>query len=90
MGPTIRFAEGMTERLGNVMGMVAVALGSSWARGRAHPDSDVDLGVYYRPDRPLTIGELRRLAQELDDRHLPDLLIETGSGVHGSTAAGCR
>lgn len=78
MGPTIRFAEGMAERLGNVMGMVAVTLGRSWARGSAHPDSDVDLDVYYRPDRPLTIAELRRLAQELDDRHLPDLLTETG------------
>ena len=55
-----------------------MALGSSWARGRAHPDSEMDLGVYYRPDRPLAIGVLRRLAQELDDRHLPNLLAETG------------
>jgi predicted nucleotidyltransferase len=25
----------------------AVALGGSWAREEAHPDSDVDLGIYY-------------------------------------------
>ena len=78
MEPTIRLAEDIAERLGNVTGVVAVALGGSWARGEAHPDSDVDLGVYYQPDRPLAIGELRRLAQELDDRHLPDLVTETG------------
>jgi predicted nucleotidyltransferase len=76
--PTIRLAKDIAERLGNVTGVVAVALGGSWARGEAHPDSDVDLGVYYRPDRPLVIGELRRLAQELDDRHLPDLVTKTG------------
>jgi predicted nucleotidyltransferase len=45
--PTIRLAEDIAERLGNVTGVVAVALGGSWARGEAHPDSDVDLGVYY-------------------------------------------
>jgi predicted nucleotidyltransferase len=78
LNPTIRFAEGIAGRLGNVRGVVAVALGGSWARGEAHPDSDVDLGVYYRPDRPPAVGELRRLAQELDDRHLPDLVTETG------------
>ena len=69
METTIRFAEGIAERPGNVTGVVAVALGGSWARGEGYPNSDVDLGVYYRPDRPPAVGELRRLAQELDDWH---------------------
>jgi hypothetical protein len=30
---TIRCAEGIAEKLGNVTGVVAVALGGSWARG---------------------------------------------------------
>ena len=40
MEPTIRFAESIAERLGNVSGVVAVALGGSWAHEEAHPDSD--------------------------------------------------
>ena len=78
METTIRFAEGIAERLGKVTGVVAVALGGSWARGEGYPDSDMDLGVYYRQDRPPAVGELRRLAQELDDRHLPDLVTKAG------------
>jgi hypothetical protein len=55
-----------------------VALGGSWARGEARPDSDVDLGLYYRPDSPPDVGDLRRLARELDDRHPPDSVSEIG------------
>ena len=48
------------------------------ARDEAHPDSDVDLGIYYHPDRPPSTDELRRLAGGLDDRHLPDLVTDFG------------
>ena len=41
-------------RLVGVGGVVGVLLGGSRARGTHHPDSDVDLGVYYRP--PLDVG----------------------------------
>jgi predicted nucleotidyltransferase len=58
--------------------VAAVALGGSWARGEARPDSDVDLGLYYCPGVPPNIEGLRRLAKELDDRHLPDLVTEIG------------
>ena len=86
----IRLAEDIAERLGEVRGVAAVALGGSWARGEAHPDSDVDLGLYYRPDDPPAIGVLRRLAQDLDDRRLPDLATGIGAWGRGSTAAaGC-
>ena len=73
---TIRFAEDIAGRLGEVPGVAAVALGGSWARGEARPDSDVDLGLYYSPGVPPNIEGLRRLAKELDDRHLPDLVTE--------------
>jgi predicted nucleotidyltransferase len=76
--PTVRLAEEIAGRLGEVPGMVAVALGGSWARGEARPDSDVDLGVYYRPEHRPSVEDLCRLAQELDDRHLPDLATEIG------------
>jgi predicted nucleotidyltransferase len=68
LDPTIRLAEDIAERLGEVPGVAAVALGGCWARGEARPDSDVDLGLYYRPDDPPAVEDLRRLARELDDR----------------------
>jgi predicted nucleotidyltransferase len=74
----MRPAEDIAQRLGEVPGVAAVALGGSWARGEAHPDSDVDLGLYYRPDSPPDVGDLRRLARELDDRHPPDPVSEIG------------
>ena len=71
-------AEGLARRLGEVEGVEAVVLGGSRARGEARPDSDVDVGVYYRPESPPSVGALRRLARELDDRHLPDLVTDFG------------
>jgi hypothetical protein len=47
-------------RLVRVPGVVAVALGGSRARGTHRPDSDVDLGLYYRGD--LDLDALRALA----------------------------
>jgi len=71
-------AQEIAGRLGEVPGVVAVALGGSWARGDARPNSDVDLGVYYRPELRPSVEDLRRLAQELDERHLPELATEIG------------
>lgn len=78
MAPTLRQAEEIAGRLGEVPGVSAVALGGSWARGEAHPDSDVDLGIYYKSNDPPKVEDLRRLSQELDDRHLPDLVTAFG------------
>jgi hypothetical protein len=50
-------------RLVGIGGVVGVLLGGSRARGTHHPDSDVDLGVYYRP--PLDVDGLAALAREL-------------------------
>jgi hypothetical protein len=46
-----------------VPGVVGVVLGGSRARGTHTPDSDTDLGVYYRP--PLDVDALGRLAREV-------------------------
>jgi predicted nucleotidyltransferase len=53
----------LAERLTSVEGVVGVVLGGSRARGDHGPDSDVDLGLYYRP--PLDVAALRALAQEV-------------------------
>ena len=78
---TLRLSEMVAERLGGIEGVEAVALGGSWARGEAHPNSDVDLGIYYRPESPPRIEDLRLLARELDDRHPSDAV--TGFGEWG-------
>lgn len=71
-------SETIARRLGEVEGVEAVALGGSWAREEANPDSDIDLGIYYRSGNPPQIEDLRLLAQELDDRHPPDAVTDFG------------
>ncbi len=78
MQAPVELARQIARRLGEIEGVVAVALGGSWARGEAHADSDVDLGIYYEPERPFGIEDLRRLAKELDDRHPTDAVTEFG------------
>jgi predicted nucleotidyltransferase len=53
--------------LAAIDGIAAVVLGGSRARGTAHAESDIDLGIYYHPDRPLDVDALRTLARELDN-----------------------
>ncbi|WP_327321330.1 nucleotidyltransferase domain-containing protein [Streptomyces sp. NBC_01210] len=53
----------IADRLTEVGGIVGVCLGGSRARGTHRPDSDFDLGLYYRP--PLDTAALRTLASEL-------------------------
>jgi hypothetical protein len=72
-------AQRVADQLGRIDGVVAVVLGGSHARGEARPDSDIDLGIYYRPNRPPSVAALRALAQELDDRHPPDAATEFGA-----------
>ncbi|MCP9943554.1 nucleotidyltransferase domain-containing protein [Streptomyces somaliensis] len=50
-------------RLTDVGGVVGVCLGGSRAKGTDRPDSDFDLGLYYRS--PLDTAALRLLASEL-------------------------
>jgi predicted nucleotidyltransferase len=58
-----RRLDDIARRLTAVPGVVAVMLGGSRGRGEPAPDSDVDLGVYYRP--PLDVATLGALAREL-------------------------
>jgi hypothetical protein len=50
-------------RLAEVPGVVGVLLGGSRARGTHTPESDTDLGIYYRP--PLDVAALGVLAREV-------------------------
>ncbi len=68
-----------------VTGVVAIALGGSYARGTAGPDSDLDLGLYYREQAPPDVEAIRRLAAELNDFAGPVVtqLYEWGQWVNG-------
>lgn len=70
--------ETVVERVRQVGGVGAVVLGGSRARGTHTPQSDVDLGLYYHPDRPLDLEALDQLAAELDDSHQPGLVTPIG------------
>lgn len=75
----------LTERLVAVPGLEALVLGGSHARGRARPDSDVDLGLYYDDAHPLDIEALREIARDVSD--VPDASVtelwEWGPWVNG-------
>jgi hypothetical protein len=62
----LELAQTVSRHLSKVEGVVAVVLGGSHARGDAKPSSDIDLAMYYHPDKPLNIEHLRVLADELE------------------------
>lgn len=74
-----QLANDVAARLSQVAGVSAVSLGGSWARGTARPESDLDIGIYYHPDRPLDLAALRRLAQELDSSGTEQSVTEPGA-----------
>lgn len=66
----------VADQLLEVPGVAAVMLGGSRARGAEKPDSDVDLGLYYRP--PLDVDKLQALAD--DPKKSDHTLISAISG----------
>jgi predicted nucleotidyltransferase len=57
----------LAQRLGAIQGIRAAVLGGSYARGRARPDSDIDLGLFYSAEAPFSIQSVRDLAEEVND-----------------------
>jgi len=54
--------DAFTDRLAEIPGVLAVALGGSRARGAERPDSDWDLALYYRGT--MDPGDVRALGYE--------------------------
>ena len=78
--------ERVVAQLVAIIGIRAVALGGSRARGTAREDSDIDLALYYDPSAPFSIEQLDAAARELDDRHAGGLVTPLGAwglGVNG-------
>jgi predicted nucleotidyltransferase len=73
------FIHYVVDRLQSVHGISAITLGGSRARGNHTPKSDVDLGIYYKPENPLDLIALNHLASELDDNHRANLITPIGA-----------
>ena len=73
--------EFVTPRLANVLGVIAVVLGGSRARGTAKAGSDYDIGLYFRGDIPLDTGRLLEVVREFVDE--PDKAVVTSVGGWG-------
>ena len=70
--------ENIVDEVKRVEGVRAIVLGGSRARGTHTPSSDVDLGIYYHPDEPLNLDQLREVATKLDHEHRADVITEPG------------
>jgi hypothetical protein len=72
----------LASQVAGVDGIVGVLLGGSRARGEHTPESDVDLGLYYR--RPLDVRALGELARDVAG---PDAMV-TEPGAWGAWVDG--
>lgn len=68
----------VVERVSKIEGIQAIVLGGSRARGTADERSDIDLGIYYDGQHPLSTEALGAAAKELDDRHSDGLVTSFG------------
>jgi predicted nucleotidyltransferase len=75
----------LAKRLAAIPGIRAVVLGGSYARGRAGPASDIDLGLYYSDGAPFSIPCVRELAEAVNDTAGPMVtsFYEWGPWVNG-------
>jgi len=75
----------VANRLAAIPGVRAVVLGGSYARGRAHAGSDIDLGVFYSEASPFSIESIRELAEAVNDTAGPVVagFHEWGPWVNG-------
>src|SRR5215468_4606200 len=75
----------VSKQIRAIRGVVAVVLGGSHARGRARPDSDIDLGVLYSEANPFSIQSVRDLAEYVNDTAGPVVtgFYEWGPWVNG-------
>jgi predicted nucleotidyltransferase len=61
-----QIVEEIVAAVSGLAGVQAIVLAGSYARGTARPDSDVDLGIYYREQAPFSVGKLRQAVEHFD------------------------
>jgi predicted nucleotidyltransferase len=80
-----RLLEQIAAALSTVPNVRAVALGGSHARGTHRPDSDLDIGIYYRESQPLAIDAIRGIAKRFSKSGSPTVtdFYDWGPFVNG-------
>jgi hypothetical protein len=75
----------LVQALETVPGLAAIALGGSHARGTHRPDSDLDIGLYYREANPFPVDDIRRIARTFAAEAEPTVtnFYEWGPFVNG-------
>jgi predicted nucleotidyltransferase len=76
----------IVEALKNVSNVVSIVLGGSYACGLGRPDSDIDIGIYYREAAPLAVDEIRSIAERISSPGSPPTvtgLYRWGPWVNG-------
>jgi hypothetical protein len=73
-----RVIEDVVGRFAGLEGLEAIVLGGSRATGTHVASSDIDIGLYYRVERPIDLKALGQVAAELDDEQRADLLTAFG------------
>jgi len=68
----------IVQALSRIDGIAAIVLGGSRGSGRQQPDSDYDIGIYYRRTRPFDPRTLAAAAAGLDDDRRPSLVTPFG------------
>ncbi len=59
-------AASIATHLGEIEGVVSVALGGRWAQSNAQLEADIDLSIYYHDEKRPSVKEMRALAMELN------------------------
>ena len=80
------FLEQLVGSLSKVSDVAAIVLGGSYASGRQHDASDLDIGLYYFEARPFSVEEIKRIAEGISrPGSLPTItgFYEWGPWVNG-------
>jgi predicted nucleotidyltransferase len=82
-----KFIQSIVEELKKIPNITAIVIGGSYANGTNRPDSDIDLGLYYKEASPFSVDKIKSLANKLND--FPDPLVSDfggwGKWVNGGT-----
>lgn len=82
----LRTLETVTKALQDVPNVAAIVLGGSRARGLARPDSDIDVGIYYREASPFPVDQVRSVAETIctaESVPIVTAMYEWGPWVNG-------
>jgi len=70
----------ISEQLKAVRNIKAIVLGGSYAIKVQRIDSDIDIGLYYKENKPLDISDLRKLANKINNYKNPAITDPGGWG----------